>query len=31
MNSGSGITIAQFLEHMIGAVKSKVEEVSKTQ
>ena len=28
VNGGSGVTIAQFLEHMIGAVKTKVEEVS---
>ena len=27
VNGGSGVTIAQFLEHMIVAVKSKVEEV----
>ena len=30
INGGSGVTIAQFLEHMVVAVKSKIVEVSFT-
>ena len=31
INGGSGVTIPQFLEHMVVAVKSKIVEVSSSQ